>query len=134
MGFCAACQSKEQLKQLRVQKAAAAQQAALAESQRIKAAAAGAAALAAQARPRAAAGMPPPAPRAPSGSMPPTSSIRAAVNSSSGRPQVAVIRPKAQQAAQRSVNNRAQEPATPSGRLLDLELLCMIQVSLLCAT
>lgn len=112
-------QSKDQLKQLRVQKAAAAQQVALAESQR-KAKPAAVAAAAAQLRPKAAAGMPPPAPRAPSGSVPAATSSKAAVSSSSARPQAALIRPKPPQAGQRSVNGAIQEPARPSGMLNDL--------------
>lgn len=112
-------QSKDQLKQLRIQKAAAAQQVALVESQR-KARAAAVAAAAAQLRPKAAAGMPPPAPRAPSGSMPAATSSKAAVSSSSARPQAALIRPKPPQTGQRSVNGAVQEPARPSGMLNDL--------------
>ena len=107
-----ACQSKDQLKQLRAQKAA--QQVALAESQRKANAAAAAAAAAAQLRPKGAAGMPPPAPRAPSGSMP------AATSSSSAKPQAALIRPKPLQTGQRSVNGAIQEPARPSGMQNDL--------------
>lgn len=109
------CQSKEQLKQLRAQKAASAQQAAqAADAQRIKAAAA---AAAAQARQKTAAGMPPPAPRAPSGSLPASTNSKAAISSSGGKPQSAIIRPKLQAAGQRSVNGAAQEPAQPSGML-----------------
>ncbi|DBA89198.1 TPA: hypothetical protein ACH3X1_016345 [Trebouxia sp. C0004] len=108
--------SKEQLKQLRAQKAANAQQTARAEAGRAKAAAAVAAAAsaAAQSRPKGAAGMPPPAPRAPSGTAPAVTSSKAAVISSSGRPQAAVIRPKPTQAGQRSVNGAVQAPPRPS--------------------
>ena len=116
-------QSKDQLKQLRIQKAAAAQQVALVESQR-KARAATVAAAAAQLRPKAAAGMPPPAPRAPSGSMPAATSSKAAVSSSSARPQAALIRPKPPQTGQRSVNGAVQEPARPSGMLISCHAMC----------
>lgn len=107
--------SKEQLKQLRARKAANAQQTARAEAEHAKAAAAVAAAAsaAAQSRPKRAAGMPPPAPRAPSGTAPAVTSSKAAV-SSSGRPQAAIIRPKPSQAGQRSVNGAVQAPARPS--------------------
>lgn len=104
--------SKEQLKQLRAQKAANAQQAALVEAEKAKAAAA--AAAAAESRSKRAAGMPPPAPRAPSGSTAGAVSSKA-VNSSLGRPQAAAIHSRPKQADQRSVNAPAEEPATPSG-------------------
>ncbi|KAL3139388.1 hypothetical protein ABBQ38_003722 [Trebouxia sp. C0009 RCD-2024] len=105
--------SKEQLKKLRAQKAASAQQAAqLADAQRAKVAAA---ATAAQARQKSAAGMPPPAPRAPSGSLPASTGNKSAVSGSSGKPQAAIIRPKPQAAGERSVNRTAQESAMPSG-------------------
>ena len=110
---CAPRQSKEQLKQLRAQKAASAQQAAqMAEAQRSKAAAVSAAA---QARQKSAAGMPPPAPRAPSGSLPASTSSKAATSSAT-KPQAAIIRPKAQTNGQSSVNGRTQEPAHPSSK------------------
>ena len=111
-----ALQSKEQLKKLRAEKAASAQQTAtLASAQRAKAAAA---AMAAQARQKSAAGMPPPAPRAPSGSLPASTGNKSAISVSSGKPQAAIIRPKSQAAGERSVNRIAQESAVPSGMLL----------------
>lgn len=105
-------QSKEQLKKLRAQKAASAQQAAqLADVERAKAAAAP---TTAQARQKSAAGMPPPAPRAPSGSLP-ASAGKSVISGCSGKPQAAIIRPKLQAAGERSVNRTAQESAVPSG-------------------
>ncbi|KAA6421934.1 MAG: hypothetical protein FRX49_08253 [Trebouxia sp. A1-2] len=58
--------------------------------------------------------MPPPAPRAPSGTAPTVTSSKGAVSSSSGRPQAAIIRPKPTQAGQRSVTGVLQAPARPS--------------------
>ena len=102
----ASLQSKEQIKQLRAQKALEAQRAAdLAKSQQRRAAAA--------VKPKAAAGMPPPPPRAPSGSIP------AAVigkSTSVNQPQAAIIQRGLQQGKQDSTAaDRPAEQAQPSG-------------------
>ena len=110
---CCVLQSKEQLKQLRAQKAVSAQQAASAEKAKSTAAAAATAVI--QPKSRSTAGMPPPAPRAPSGSVAGAASSKAALNNSLGRPQAAEIQPRPKQSGQRSVNGSAEQPAQPSG-------------------
>lgn len=79
--------SKEQIKQLRAQKAAEAQQAAdLAQAEKRKTAAA------ISVKPKAAAGMPPPPPRAPSGPLPTVTTSKSNKATSVNQPQAAVIR------------------------------------------
>lgn len=104
----ASLQSKEQIKQLRAQKALEAQRAAeLAKSQQRRAAAA------ISVKPKAAAGMPPPPPRAPSGSNPAAITGK---STSVNQPQAAIIQRGLQQGKQDSpAADRPAEQAQPSG-------------------
>lgn len=109
MSCCA--QSKEQIKQLRAQKAVEAQRAAdLAQAEKRKAAAA------ISIKPKVAAGMPPPPPRAPSGPIPAVTNGKSSKTTSVNQPQVAVIHHSPRKGKQDSTAAaRTAEQAQPSG-------------------